>query len=356
LHKNISIQIFSIENKNQILYRRIKKRKGKVVEEGKCLLMGITFFVYACCVSDVTLASGGGTPYANGAEGFFCGLAPPPGLYLKNYFLFYKAEKMRDNSGDEIGAFDRAIVWADIIRFIFITKKTFLGASYGTQLFIPYVDKDLRFNVPVGPKNKRHYTDRGIPCIIYTPYILGYHLLNGRFHCLFATDIYIPVGSQQDNNLANVETNYWTIEPLWAFTFFLTKRWDISSKLMYSFNTEQQDCPTIYGVNVDRRPGQEFHLDYTTSYEVAEGLRIGITGYYYKQTTDDDYDIDNSVPAPIRRLLEQDETNKGQVFAIGPGVWYHQKNWFFSLRAQWELAVKNRPDGKNLWAMFIHRF
>ncbi len=307
-------------------------------------------------MSSYVWASGGGTPYANGAEGFLCGMVPPPGLYLKNYFLFYKAEKMRDNSGDSIGAFDRAIIWGDIIRFILITNHKFLGGFYGTQIFIPYVDKDIRFNVPVGPKNKRHYTDRGIPCIIYTPYILGYHRLNGRFHCLFATDIYIPIGSQEDDNLANVETNYWTIEPLWAFTFFITKRWDISSKIMYSFNTTQQDCPTVYGVNVDRTPGQELHIDYTTSFGIGESLRIGITGYYYKQTTDDDYHIKRNFSAVIKQLLEKDETYKGQVFSIGPGIWYHKKDWFFSVRMQWELAVKNRPDGKTFWTMFIHRF
>jgi len=315
-----------------------------------------TFVIIQFWNTALVWASGGGTPYANGAEGFFCGLVPPKGLYLKNYVLVYKAQSMKDNSGDEVPAFDRAVVWADIIRIIWITDKKILGASYGTQLFIPYVDKDIRFNVPVGPKNKRHYTDRGIPCIIYTPYILGYHLLNNRFHCLFATDIYIPVGSQEDENMANVETNYWTIEPLWAFTFFITKRWDVSSKLMYSFNTEQQDCPTVYGINVDRTPGQEFHLDYTSSYGITESLRIGVTGYYYKQTTDDDYDLRKSIPAPIRQLLKADESHKGQAFAIGPGVWYHRKNLFLSIRAQFEMAVKNRPDGKNFWAMFIYRF
>jgi len=308
------------------------------------------------CKAAAVWGSGGGTPYANGAEGFFCGMVPPAGFYLKNYVLFYKAENMRDNSGDKIAAFDRAIVWADIVRFIWITNKKVLGAYYGTQIFIPYVDKDIKFNVAVGPRNKRHYADRGIPCIIYTPYILGYHLMKNRFHCLFATDIYIPVGSQEDENLANVETNYWTIEPLWAFTFFITKRWDISSKLMYSFNTNQQDCPTVYGINVDRRPGQEFHLDYTTSYGVSEALRIGITGYYYKQTTDDHYHIKSSTPALLRQLLKVDEHHKGQVFAIGPGIWYHKNKLFLSIRAQFEMAAKNRPEGKNFWAVCIYRF
>jgi len=301
-------------------------------------------------------ASGGGTPYANGAEGFLCGMAPPPGFYLKNYLLFYKAEKMKDNRGDDIKIFDRAIVWAEILRFIWITKKRILGAYYGTQLFIPYVDKDIRFNAPVGPKNKRHYTGRGIPTLIYTPYILTYHLFHNRFHCLFATDIYIPIGSQEDDNLANVKTNYWTIEPLWAFTFFITKRWDISSKIMYSINTKQHDCPTVYGVNVDRTPGQEFHLDYTTSYGITENLRIGITGYYYKQTTDDDYEIKANMPSLLKKILEKDETYKGQVFAIGPGVWYHSKNLFLSIRAQFEMSVKNRPEGKNMWAVMIYKF
>ena len=300
--------------------------------------------------------AGGGTPYANGAEGFLCGMVPPPGFYFKNYTMFYKANQMMDNGAHKIDAFDESTVWADILRFVWVTDKKFLGGTCATQVFIPYVDADVRFNVPVGPKNKRHYKDDGIPCIIYTPCIIGYHLFNNRFHWFFTADVFIPTGGQDDDSLAYIRHNYWTFEPIVSFTLFLTKRWDISSKLMYSINTTQDDCPTIYGINVDRDPGQEFHLDYTTSYAINDNLRIGLTGYYYKQTTDDDYDLDNTVPSGIRQRLKTDEGCKGQVFSVGPGIWYHKKNWFLSLRSQWEMAAKNRTEGANAWFMFIYSF
>jgi hypothetical protein len=300
--------------------------------------------------------AGGGTPYANGAEGFFCGRVPPPGFYFKNYNLFYKAGQMMDNGGHKIDAFDESTVWADILRFVWVTDMKLLGGSCATQVFIPYVDADVRFNAPVGPKNKRHYKDSGIPCIIYTPCIIAYHLFDNRFHWFFTTDIFIPTGGQDNDNLAYVRHNYWTFEPIVSFTFFLTKHWDISSKLMYSFNTTQDDCPTLYGVNADRNPGQEFHLDFSTSYGISDNLRVGLTGYFYKQTTDDDYDLNGSIPFATRQLLKNDEGHKGQVFSVGPGIWYNHKKWFLSLRSQWEMAAKNRTEGAGVWFMFIRSF
>jgi hypothetical protein len=39
------------------------------------------------------------------------------------------------------------------------------------------------------------------------------------------------------------------------------------------------------------------------------------------------------------------QNDKGRVFAIGPGVWYNYKKWFFDLHGAWETAAKNRPEG-----------
>ena len=34
------------------------------------------------------------------------------------------------------------------------------------------------------------------------------------------------------------------------------------------------------------------------------------------------------------------KNDKGRVFAIGPGVWYNYKKWFFDLHGAWETAVR----------------
>jgi hypothetical protein len=103
---------------------------------------------------------------------------------------------------------------------------------------------------------------------------------------------------------------------------------------MYAFNTRQDNFPTVYGFNVDRIPGDEFHFDYNVSCAFSRSVRLGLNGCCYWQTTDDDYNIDGSMPLPVKAVLKEDEGRHSRVYAIGPGIWYNCKNMFFELCTQ----------------------
>lgn len=316
------------------------------------LLLVLIFFV----LPPVGVWAGGGGSYPNGAEGFMVGAVPPPGFYVVNYTYYYHASDLNDNHGDNIDVFDDINVWADVLRFIWISNHKLLGGDYGQHLFIPLLDIDLDFKDPVGPKHKKHYSDTDVPYLIYSPFILAHHWLSGQLHTVVSLcDIYIPTG-QDDDNLAGVGHNFWTFEPVFAITYMPSPSWEFSAKFMYDFNTEQDDCPTVYGVNVDRDPGQEFHFDYNVSYGLTKSFRIGVGGYYYKQTTDDDYHLNGSIPLPVRNFLEADENHHSEVFAVGPGLWYNYKNMFMTLRTQFEMEAENKTEGQNVWFKFTYAF
>ncbi len=299
--------------------------------------------------------AGGGQNYPNGSEAFLAGAVPPPGFYFLDYLYYYNADTMKDDNGDDIAAFDDVSVVANVFRFLWMSEKQILGGNYGMHAFLPILGTDLDFNVPVGPETTRSYNDTSVPFIIYSPFILAWHLQEGKLHLVTSlADIYIPTG-QDDGNMASVGRNFWTIEPVLGITYMLDN-WAFSAKLMYDFNTSQDKYATVYGFEVDRDPGQEFHFDYSMSYAVAPSFRIGVNGYYYTQTTDDSYDLDASIPPPVQELLRADEGYHSRVFAVGPGIWYNHKNMFFSLRNQWEMAAKNKTEGYNIWAKFIYAF
>jgi len=299
--------------------------------------------------------AGGGQNYPNGAEAFLAGAVPPPGFYFLDYLYYYNADTMKDDNGDDIEAFDDVSVVANVFRFLWATDKQILGGNYCTHLFVPVIGTDLNFKVPVGPEATRSYDDTSVPYAIYSPFILAWHLQEGKLHLVTSlADIYIPTG-QDDGNMASVGKNFWTIEPVLGVTYMLDN-WEFSAKFMYDFNTSQDKYATVYGFEVDRDPGQEFHFDYSTSYAVTPAFRIGVNGYFYTQTTDDSFDIDNTIPVPVQELLKADEGYHSQVFAVGPGVWYNHKNMFFSLRNQWEMAAKNKTEGYNIWAKFTYAF
>ncbi|HHD63532.1 MAG TPA: hypothetical protein ENK96_04030 [Desulfobulbaceae bacterium] len=317
-------------------------------------------FFISCLVTALVLGggqafAGGGGSYPNGAEAFMSGAIPPPGFYFVDYMYYYNADSLKDDNGDDIAAFDDISVVANVFRGIWISNKTILGANYGQHVFVPVLGVDLNFHAPVGPQKSDSYDDTDVPYVIYSPLVLAWHLQQGKLHIAASfADIYIPTG-QDDGNMATVGHNFWTIEPVVAVTYMLDS-WEFSAKFMYDFNTSQDDYPTVYGFEVDRDPGDEFHFDYSVSYGLSKTLRLGVNGYFYTQTTDDSYDLDGSIPPPVQDLLRTDEGNHSRVFAIGPGIWYNYKNMFFTLRNQWEMAARNKTEGYNIWGKFTYAF
>lgn len=320
----------------------------------KCLFVSFLVFFLVFGVKDVF--AGGSGSYPNGAEAFLSGIAPPPGFYFENYASNYHANALKDNARNDIGAFNKLNVDADVLRFIWISKFKILGGSYGQHLFIPFLHVNLDFNAPVGRARKKDFSDSGVPYIIYSPFILAYHLFQGKLHVVTSlADIYIPTYGQDDDNLANVSHNFFTFEPVLAATY-LPGRFGFSIKLMYDFSTKQNDTPTVYGFNPDRRPGQEFHFDYSVSYGFSRYFRIGVNGFFYKQITNDKYYPKSGTPAVVRALLKADESKKSEEYSVGPGVWYNYKNMFFSARMQFDLSAQNHTKGNTAWLKFIYAF
>ncbi|WP_456370386.1 SphA family protein [Thermodesulfatator atlanticus] len=309
------------------------------------IIMGIflSFFIVAQSFA------GGGKAYPLGAEGFLIGAAPPPGLTVLNYAYFYHANEMKDANGDSLAVFDKVSVWAEVLRFIYFSEKKILGGNYGQHFFVLYVHTDLDFVAPVGPQNKKSYSDGNIPYLIYSPFLLSWHLKQGKLHVVLdVADLYIPLSNEEKDNLASVGRNFWTIEPVLAVTYMPTTRLAASLKLMYDFNTKQEDYPTPQGVNIDRTPGQEFHFDWCVSYAVKANLRIGVSGYYYRQVKDDKFDLEG-VSGPLKEALQAAADAQSRVWAIGPGVWYQKDKLFISLRSQFEFAAREMTEGYNIW-------
>lgn len=267
----------------------------------------------------------GGGAYPSGAEDFMAGAVPPPGFYFIDYLTHYRADKLT-MGGQAVPNFDLKAT-ANVFRFIYVTKQQVLGGFWGMHAFLPIVNLDVT-------AGNRSQSNTGIGDIIIDPFILSWHSKN--WHAVTALDIYLPTGAYDANDLANIGRNYWTFEPIVGFTYVSDSGFDVSAKIMYDFNTKNND--THY------QSGQEFHFDYTVA-KKFDNLSVGVGGYYYKQTTDDKV---NGVKVA--------DGLKGQVFAIGPQVKYDYRNMSFILKYQTETNVKNKPDGDKFWLKFVYAF
>jgi hypothetical protein len=313
----------------QVLPAAKTKRYGRLKKYFQMLflLLFVSLFV-ATTGGNVFATEGGGGAYPNGAEDFMSGAVPPPGFYFLDYLTYYKADKFKDGSGGKLMPDFDLKVTANVFRFLYVTKQQILSGFWGMQVFIPVLNVDV--SVPGRSQSKT-----GIGDIIVDPFILSWHWKN--FHLVTGLDIYIPTGSFDKNNLANLGRNYWTFEPVVGATFISDGGFEVSGKFMYDINTKNDDT--------DYKSGQEFHFDYTIAQKFGN-LSVGLGGYYYKQTTAD----------KLNDVKVGPDGFKGQVFAFGPQVKYDYKNMSFILKYQTETSVKYRPEGDKFWFKFVYAF
>jgi hypothetical protein len=305
------------------------------------VLSTLSFFVLTSVNVYATELGPNNGAYPNGAEDFMSGAVPPPGTYFINYFLYYSADKFKGNNGyRDIPDFDLDAI-VNTFRFIHITKHKILGGFWGMHIFVPIVYQDVSVGTPVGIISD---TETGLGDIIVDPFILSWHSKN--FHFATGIDIYMPTGRYDLDDLSKLSRNYWTFEPIVAFTYMSDFGLEVSSKFMYDFNTNNPDT--------DYRSGQEFHFDYTVGYKI-DNWELGAGGYYYKQITDDKVNGE-TVKTIMNGSLPVDPGFKGQVFAVGPEIKYDYKNMSFILKYLFETAVENRTQGNDLWFKFVYAF
>ncbi len=300
-------------------------RRALVLLAAVCLAAVMTTTVHA--------TEGGGSAYPNGAEDFMSGAVPPPGAYFINYFDYYSAHKFADKNGNNAIPGFKLNVTADVLRFIYITDKQLLGGFWGVHVFLPIMNVDVATATPLGSRTKA-----GLGDIIIDPFILSWHGKN--WHAATGVDIYMPTGSYNRNDLANLGRNYWTFEPIVAGTFLTENGFEVSAKMMYDINTRNNEATAG---NATYLSGQEFHVDYTLAKKI-DAFSFGLAGYYYQQVTDDEA---NGVTV---------HDSKGRVVAFGPAIKYDYKNMAFSFKYQFETAAENRPEGNNLWFKFVYAF
>jgi len=317
--------------------------------------------------------AGGLTPEPLGAEAFLSGVTPRGEAFvIKEYVDYYTAKKLETNHGFGINhtvslktegyAMDKLQVIDFTTRLLYISPlKIFVAGLDGYLLgnaYIPVASPRIKLDLPTDQSD--HHTRVGDVTI--GPGI-GWHTESGLFHFITAVDITAPTGQWDPKRLVNVGNNVWSVSPIIAATLFLPwhPNLEFDIKMDYSFNSKNDDyiimLPTaakigsksLVGVRTNLTPGQDFHVDYAIAYALSKTgaehqFRVGATGYFYKQTTDDE------------TTAGRVKNNLGEVFAIGPGVWWTYKNWIAEARVDYEIEARNRPQGINSWLTILYKF
>ncbi|MBN8437622.1 MAG: transporter [Candidatus Accumulibacter sp.] len=277
------------------------------------------------------LAKEGPDQYPNGSENFMAGALPPPGNYFINYLGYYQGD-YRDNDGHKVPGLNVSATF-DALRFIHVTNQKIFGGDWAVHAIVPLVSQRMHTPFP-GIGNGSVF---GLGDIVIDPLIIGWHF-PPDWHLTVGVDIYLPTGKYSKSNPTDsVGANYYSFEPIFAFTYLNQGGFEASAKLMYNLKTKNLDT--------DYQSGNEFHMDYLIGQHFGPWA-VGLAGYYLRQTTDDQ--VNGQKVGPDGR--------RGQVFAYGPAIKYDYKGMSFVGSWNHESSVDNRFQGNKFFFKWVTAF
>lgn len=288
-----------------------------------------------------------------GATSFLDG-APPagPGWYFQQYLQFYRDGRLKDAGGDDLKlptprGLESATAEATIgiTQIVYQSDQPVLwGGKWGMNLMLPLVDADLdpRDNLVLAANST------GLGDLLVGPFLQWDPIMGAdgpRFVQRVELQLIFPTGKYDDDKALNPGSNFFSFNPYWAATAFLTPKWTVSWRLHYLWNAENDDPQQFYMAD-DIQAGQAMHINLTSAYEVIpQRLRLGLNGYYLKQLTESERNG--------RKL----DDSKEQVLGIGPGLVFHlSRHDHLFANVYWETSAENRSEGNRFNLRYVHHF
>jgi hypothetical protein len=178
----------------------------------------------------------------------------------------------------------------------------------------------------------------GVGALMVSPFILQWpehRLLHMPVEQRVTLDFGLPVGGYSRSSGVNIGTNTFTVNPYYAITAHPAKRIETSWRVHYLWNSTNNAPPLSTGAS-STQAGQAIHFNATAGYSIYKGLWIGPNAYFLSQITD----------GRVNGLSIPDSPER--VAAIGPGMVWNRKKWFFYANQYEEFGARNRATGQKL--------
>lgn len=282
----------------------------------------------ACLFIFNTPAQAGSGHYVSGLEGHKAATLPPPGFYLKNYFVTYNADKSYMN-GRQKGALDNASLFVYALRPIKVWDVEIFGANLVTDMVIPVQYADIELNDLGGNASDSRWA---FGDIMIEPFLLAWH--GERWDAAAGVGFYLPTGEYHKpgkGHLADAGLGYYTIMFTLGGTYYFDEEKTWSASVLSRYETHSQQEYTRLNV------GDSFHFEWGVGKDFANGFSAAVTGYCEWQIEKNHYD---GRPNGF-------DDRRYQAYAVGPEIGYVFADWgvIASLRSQWELGVHNGNQG-----------
>jgi hypothetical protein len=315
-----------------------------------------------------SLASNQGRVGVNlGATSFMDGFGrPTEGFTYQGYLTYALGRSINDLNGNEVKAF----VDPQIDSFNFTNQ---LSYYFPTTWFGDAVRPAVNFLWPLvvfntsfgagGPSLK----DNGIglgdltmgPMLQFKPIMSGDRPV---FSHRMELDLIAPIGKYDPSKSINQGSNFVSISPSWAITVVPLPGFEISTRLHYIYNmnnnrpvgapTDPANPPNKLEID-SAQGGQAFFFNYAASYEIFKTVHIGASGYFLTQLTADKYTLKDGTKKDGVALGE----GKTQLLGIGPGAfWEPAKTDKLFANVYFQPIAKSRTQNTSFGLRWVHSF
>lgn len=304
-------------------------------------ICGLSLFAVMAQAGDLPAVNLGLTTFYDGAP-----IPGGPGWSTSLYSSHYEGRKITDRHGDEIGL-PKSTTNIDVTALQLIYQDgARTDVNWGLSFILPVLTKA---KVDDGMDNAVLDAQEGVGDLRAGAY-LQFEPVMGENGPLFAhrleLDVVVPTGKYDKNHAINPGSNFWSINPYWAATLWLTPKTSVTWNAYYLWNAKNDDpSPALYGANAeDMQAGQAVHLNFNAAYALTQQLHVGVNGYWLKQFTDTEI---NGHAISGRRE---------QVFAIGPGAMYAiSRNDLLYANLYFESEAENRTEGNRFVFRWVHK-
>jgi hypothetical protein len=171
-----------------------------------------------------------------GATSFLDGIPPAgPGLYFTEYVQYYTADTLSDLPVPD----PKIDLWVSLNQLVYQSDQKFLfGGKWGIDVIVPIVSIDSEPAAMV-PDNGTGLGD------IYVGPFLQWDPIMGKNGPVFVHRVELqtiwPTGKYDNEKALNPGSNYFSFDPYWAFTWFFMPKAEVSGRIHYLWNDENED-------------------------------------------------------------------------------------------------------------------
>ena len=251
-----------------------------------------------------------------------------PGFVLEQIADGTRAGRIVDATGSTIPGAGSVNSLSGLSHFAWIAHKGIFGAWYGAEIVVTAADVDATAFGQAG----------GFGNMTISPFLLQWrtlHLFHMPIDQRADPDFDFPPGHFSRSNPVTLTNDNFTVHPYYVITAHSTKRIETSWRIHYLWNSTDNAPPLTTGAR-STQAGQAIHFNATAAYNVWKGLWIGPNAYFLDQITDGKV---NGVDLP---------NSPEKVAAIGPGMVYNHKKYFYYANEYQEFSAENRATGHKL--------